>query len=653
MQTAETILWVIRERGRRKLPLERVYRLLFNRELYLLAYSRIHRNAGAMTPGATMETVDGMSPAKIDRIIEAVRHERYRWTPVRRVYIPKKRGSTRLRPLGLPPWSDKLLQEVIRLILEAYYEPQFSPSSHGFRPGRGCHTALTQIYGNWTGTTWFIEGDISQCFLSLNHSVLLSILAERVHDNRLLRLIETLLKAGYLEDWKFNRTLSGAPQGSGLSPILSNLYLDRLDKFVEQVLLPEYNRGTRRKFNPVYNKLSKRADYLRKKGAKEEAAALRKQCRAMPAIDTQDPDYRRLRYLRYADDILLGFCGPRSEAEAIKRRLGEFLRDQLKLELSEKKSLITHARTGAARFLGYEIHVIHNDQLLDQKRRRSTNGTIGLKVPADVAREKCRRYMRGGKAIHRMECTNDTVFSIVAYYQQEFRGVVEYYRLAYNLSAQLRRLKWMMEQSLTKTIARKLHCTVVEVYHRYQTIIPTPQGPFKGLMVKIERKGRPPLEAYWGGISLARRMKAVLNDSPKPVWNYRHTELVQRLLAEECELCGSQSNVQVHHVRALKALRRKGYAERAAWEQTMISRRRKTLIVCESCHAEIHAGRADGRERHEAKRLESRMPVNGHVRFGGGPGEKGRYAAPRLRPTQQKSARSGRARCSGIPSPVA
>lgn len=608
MQSAETILRVIRERGRHNLPLERVYRLLFNRELYILAYSRIYRNAGALTPGATDETADGMSLAKIDRLIEAVRNERYRWQPVRRVYIPKKRGSTRLRPLGLPTWSDKLLQEVIRLILEAYYEPQFSSASHGFRAGRGCHTALSEIHRNWTGTAWFIEGDIAQCFLSLDHTLLLSILGERLHDNRFLRLIEALLKAGYLEAWKFNRTLSGAPQGSGLSPLLSNLYLDRLDKFVERELLPDYNRGIRRKFNPIYEKLKKRAAYLWKKGVKEEAAKLRKQCRAMPAIDPHDPDYRRLRYIRYADDILLGFSGPRSEAEEIKRKLSEFLQEQLKLELSEAKTLITHARTSAARFLGYEISVIHNDHLLDQKKRRSTNGTIGLKVPADVAREKCRRYMRNGKAIHRMECTNDAVFSIVAHYQQEFRGVVEYYRLAYNLSAQLRRLKWMMEQSLTKTLATKLRCRVVEVYGRYQTIITTAKGQCKGLVVRVERKGKPPLAAYWGGISLARRMKAKLNDNPQPVWNYRQTELAQRLLAEECELCGSQSKVQVHHVRALKALRRQGHAAREAWEQTMISRRRKTLVVCARCHANIHACRADGRNHHEAKTLESRMP---------------------------------------------
>jgi retron-type reverse transcriptase len=196
MRNAETVLGVLRDRGRRGLPLERLYRLLFNPHLYLIAYGRLYSNQGATTPGATGETVDGMSLGKIGRIIDALRHERYRFQPVKRVYIPKKTGK--LRPLGLPSWSDKLVGEVIRLLLEAYYEPQFSDRSHGFRPRRGCHTALTEVAHNWTGTTWFIEGDISDCFGSLDHEILLSTLAEKIHDNRFLRLLRNMLQAGYL-----------------------------------------------------------------------------------------------------------------------------------------------------------------------------------------------------------------------------------------------------------------------------------------------------------------------------------------------------------------------------------------------------------------------------------------------------------------------
>src|SRR5438270_3928283 len=257
MQSAEVVLGVLRERGRKGLPCNELYRQLFNPQLFLLAYGRIYSNKGAMTPGPDAETADGMTLAKIERIIDALRHERYRYKPVRRHYIPKKDGKQ--RPLGLPSWSDKLLGEVIRLLLEAYYEPQFSDHSHGYRPGRGCQTALRDVAVAWTGTTWFIEGDISRCFDQLDHSVMLATLGEKIQDNRLLRLIGQMLRAGYLEDWVWNATLSGAPQGGVLSPCLSSVYLDRLDQFVETILMPEYNRGVLRKPNPEYHRVQQAA----------------------------------------------------------------------------------------------------------------------------------------------------------------------------------------------------------------------------------------------------------------------------------------------------------------------------------------------------------------------------------------------------------
>jgi group II intron reverse transcriptase/maturase len=439
MRDAATVLGIIRARGRRGLPLEDVYRQLFNPDLYLLAYGKIAQNAGALTPGATAETADGMALATIQRIIGLLRQERYRWTPARRVHIPKSNGKT--RPLGIPTWSDKLLQEVIRLVLEAYYDPQFSPRSHGFRPGRGCHTALGEIYRTWKGTVWFIEGDIRGCFDSLDHEVLLGILREKIHDNRFLRLIANLLRAGYLDDWTYGRTLSGSPQGGVCSPILANIYLDRLDRFVDDVLIPQSTRGTQRRRNPAYTRLKRRRADANADGDADRARALRRQMRGLPTCDPQDPAYRRLRYVRYADDFLLGFAGPRGEAEAIKRRLGEYLRDTLKLELADAKTLITHGRTGAARFLGYDLVVLHADDRLtktaDGRAVRTLNGRVGLKVPPDVVRAKCAPYLAHGKPIHRAERSNDDAFSIVARYENEYRGVVNYYRMAYNLHLSL------------------------------------------------------------------------------------------------------------------------------------------------------------------------------------------------------------------------
>src|SRR2546430_1089562 len=328
MQSAETVLDVIGKRGARGLPLQRLYRQMFNPQLFLVAYGRMYANKGAMTPGVTAETPDGMSLAKIEAIIDVLRHERYRWQPVKRVYIEKK-NSSKKRPLGLPTWSDKLVAEVVRLLLEAYYEPQFSDRSHGFRPGRGCHTALSEVVDVWKGTHWFIEGDISDCFGSLDHEVMLATLAEKIHDGRFLQLVSRMLKAGYLEDWTWHATLSGSPQGGIASPVLSNVYLDRFDQWIELRLLPEYNLGRRRRPSPDYKAVEYAIARAKRHGDRAELRRLSLRRRQLPSQDPADPDYRRLRYVRYADDWLLGFAGPRREAEEIKEKVAAFLRDEL------------------------------------------------------------------------------------------------------------------------------------------------------------------------------------------------------------------------------------------------------------------------------------------------------------------------------------
>ena len=302
MRDAETILGLISERGKKGLPLEKVYRLLFNRNLYLMAYGKIYRNTGAMTAGVTGETPDGMSLEKLDAIIEALRYERYQFLPARRTYIPKKNGKK--RPLGLPVWSDKLVQEVIRLILEAYYDVQFSDHSHGFRPERGCHTALREIQDQWTGTIWFIEGDISHCFDKLNHELLLNTISEKIHDGKFIKLLRELCKAGYMEDWTFNQTLSGVPQGGIVSPILSNILLDKLDKYVETELIPKYTRGKKKEHNRDYDRLILQAWRHRKRGNAQKAKEVKKQAQTLPSMNVSDQNFRRLKYVRYADDFL-------------------------------------------------------------------------------------------------------------------------------------------------------------------------------------------------------------------------------------------------------------------------------------------------------------------------------------------------------------
>ena len=578
MQSAETVLSVLRDRGGRGLPCDELYRQLFNPQLYLLAYGRLYSNQGAMTAGVDGETVDGMSVQKIGRIVDALRHERYRFKPARRVYIPKKNGKK--RPLGLPSWSDKLVGEVIRLLLEAYYEPRFSARSHGFRPRRGCHTALSEVAERWTGTTWFIEGDISDCFGSLDHEVMLSTLAENIRDNRFLRLLRNMLQAGYLEDWVWNATLSGAPQGGVVSPILSNIYLDRLDRFVETVLIPEYTRGDLRRNNNEFDRVRMAANRAYKRGDRQRASALRKQLRGMPSKDPDDPGYRRLRYARYADDHLLGFTGPKAEAEQIKQRLAQFLLDDLKLELSQGKTLVTHARTGAARFLGYEITVQHSQV------RRKVNGVIGLRVPRDVIKTKSAPYLKLGKPERRTELINRDDSVIIGTYGSEYRGLVQYYLLAGDVS-RLNRFRWNAETSMLKTLAAKHNSSVSKMARKYKAVIETPHGRRTCFQATVERAGRRPLVATFGGIPLKRQKRAVLDDRALAPITTRRKELVFRLQAGRCEMCQQRAQVEVHQVRKLADLTTPGGSQ-PTWARLMAKRRRKALVVCNACHDTIH-----------------------------------------------------------------
>lgn len=585
MRTAETVLSIIHERGKRGLPLEDVYRQLFNPDLYIKAYARIGRNNGALTEGITSETVDGMNLRKIESIIEDLRFERFRWAPVRRVFIPKQNGK--LRPLGVPTWRDKLLQEVIRSILEAYYEPQFSDDSHGFRPNRGCHTALTFVRQYWKGTKWFIEGDIKGCFDNIDHSILLDILRERFHDNRFIRLLEGLLKAGYCEDWKFRPTLSGTPQGGIVSPILANIYLDKLDKFIEK-LLPEYNRGNLRQPNKLYRSIINKVYRLRKQGKTKEAEIISKELNAMrlASSEVNDPNYRRLRYIRYADDFLLGFTGTKREAAEIVRRIGEWTQENLKLELSEEKTLITHATKDAAKFLGYEISAQHSTE------RRTVNGRIRLKVPKSFITERCSKYKRRGKVTHRPELMVHSDYEIVTQYQSQLRGYVQYYALAQNCVS-LHLLRYVMETSLLKTLANKHKTSMVKVKRQYATTRRTANGLRKALAVTVPREGRKPLIAYFGGISLSYKREAVIKDILRSGLSFirKESDLERRFLAEVCEVCGSEDMIEVHHVRKLKDLFGKGAKDRPDWKKIMIAKRRKTLVLCHECHVNLHTGK--------------------------------------------------------------
>lgn len=598
MQKAKQILQAMRKMGEKRTPLTRVYRSLFSEDLFLAAYDKIARNRGALTAGTENDTVDGMSLARIQKIIEQLRSERFRFHPTRRIQIPKKSGGT--RPLGLPNFTDKLVQEVLRMLLEAYYEPRFRDSSHGFRPGRGCHTALTEVTHKFSGAAWFIEGDIRGCFDNIDHEILMAILARDIQDGRLLNLIRMGLEAGYMEDWHYNRTYSGTPQGGILSPLLANIYLNELDAYIEDTLIPQYTRGKRRAPNLEYCQLGYQIKCAREAGDQDQVRQLELKRRTMPSQDVADPNYRRLHYVRYADDFILSFSGPKSEAEAIKTAIGVFLREQLHLELSASKTLITHSRTEHARFLGYDISIYHADDKISSRtgtltKTRSINGGVRLGIPYGKVTELTRRYIRNGKPIHEAGLLAYSDAQITDVFQQRFRGVAEYYKYAVDRKA-LGKLKYVMEVALTKTLANKFKTTVPEIYRRYASKHTVDGYTYKVLVVEVPTQNGT-RRIYWGGIPLKVVKPGAEpiddNNGRRNVALSSRTDLIQRLQANECEICGAKGPCDVHHIRKLADLkdRWRGRRDKPAWVIRMIAMQRKTLVVCEKCHVAIHGGK--------------------------------------------------------------
>ena len=604
LSKTERTLEIYSKRGTEGKGLQRVYRQLFQKEVYKTAYAEIYANQGAITRGIDKNTLDGMSEERIDKIIEKVKKEQYNWKPVRRMYIPKEDGNK--RPLGIPTGDDKLLQAAIKMLLEAYYEPTFSKRSHGFRKNRGCQTALIEIGQKHHSTNWFIEGDIKGCFDNINHEILLEILGEKIEDGRVINLIRKLLKAGHMEGQKKEGTYSGTPQGGIISPLLTNIYLDVFDKWVEKELMPKYNRspnhnGGRRK-NLAYNRLSYHIREAGKKGNLKAQKEYRKQRKTVSSVIINDKDYRKLEYVRYADDFLLSFAGPKAEAEEIKKEIRKFLGEKLKLEMSEEKTLITHARSEKAKFLGYEISIFET-----KPEKRHVSGKIRYSVPKEVITKAVRRLSKNGKPVHRTELLNQSDLEIIWMFQSEYLGLVNYYRMAHNIHA-LSKVGNTYTTSLTKTLAAKLKISVPKVYKKYGTTLTQNGVEYKILEARRERKNKKPLVARFGAVSLARDpLPVTLVDEKPKTQVVRRSELIQRLEKDECEMCGSKEKIEVHHVRKLKDLTQKGKKEKPGWVKTMAAMNRKTLICCRKCHKAIHRGQHLSEWDSWKKPLESRV----------------------------------------------
>ena len=575
---------------------ERLYRYLFSEEMFAVAYQRIYAKQGNMTPGTDGKTIDEMSIERIERLIVSLKDESYQPHPARRVYIPKKNGKK--RPLGIPSFEDKLVQEVVRLLLEAIYEGHFEGTSYGFRPHRSCHTALGMIQKSYAGAKWFIEGDIKGFFDNIDHNVLISILRERISDERFLRLIRKFLNAGYVEDWKYNKTYSGTPQGGIISPMLANIYLDKFDKYIKEYAA-KFRKGDRRSINPEYWRLNNKKNWLKQKLQKTsdeqirksylyEIAQLSKQMLSTPHKDAMDADFRRMQYVRYADDFLISVIGSKSECETIKADITQFMREQLKLELSDEKTLITHAQD-KAKFLGYEIFIRKSDAVKRNKDgvlKRDFNGAVVLTLNSAVIQKKLTEYNAlevrniDGKDIWwskpRRYMTPMKPEDILAQYNAETRGLYNYYSLAANVSKECASFAFIMKMSMFKTLGWKLNTSARKVRQKYQKD--------KDFVIPYnDAKGKQKYRVFYNEGFKKRNAQFDVDYDKLPQTMYvPYPSLVERLKDGRCELCGKEGKVVMHHVRTLTKL--KGNNE---WEKLMLKRHRKTLVVCEDCNSMI------------------------------------------------------------------
>lgn len=581
---------------------QRLYRNLYNPDFYLLAYKNIYANGGSMTPGVNGITIDGMSSQRIAKLIESLKDRSYQPNPARRTYIAKKNNPAKKRPLGIPSGDDKLVQEVIRMLLESIYEPNLSDASHGFRPQKSCHTTLTKIQKTFTGAKWFVEGDIKACFDSFDHHVLIDILRKRIDDEAFISLMWKFLKAGYMEQWQYHMTYSGTPQGSGMSPILANIYLNELDRYMGEYKARFYKPT--RTANPAHRNMASKIFYYKAKNdkvwddlsveEKKECARtlrqMRSEQRKLPTHPVQETSYKAIQYVRYADDFIVGVIGSHEDAKKLKQDLTVFLKEKLGLTLSTEKTKITNTAENA-RFLGYDISVSRSQdikRLKNGKSQRVYSGVVQLRMPLEKWTAKLLEYgairikkdesgKERWKTMPRGKLINRTDIEILSRYNSEIRGLYNYYAIAGNVST-LNHFSSRMKYSMLKTFGSKYRCKVRKIKERY-----VKNGEFT--VAYKTKSGMKESVYYHDGFRKKTEPALGQVDMLDIYKKYdKPNSLAIRLHTNKCELCGTDCDgLEMHQVRRLKDLN--GEQE---WERIMLQRRRKTLAVCPSCHIEIH-----------------------------------------------------------------
>lgn len=567
----------------------RLYRYLLREDIYFIAYQKLYSNKGATTKGVDDDTADGFGKKYVDGLINDLKNGTYKPKPARRIYIPKANGKE--RPLSIPSFRDKLLQEVIRMFLEAIYEPNFSDFSHGFRPNRSCHTALKQAKIYFTGAKWFVEGDIKGCFDNIDHDKLIEILQRKIKDSKFINIIRLMLKAGYVEDFKYHETYSGTPQGGILSPILANIYLNELDMKLEEIQ-NRFKKPHERKYTYEYSVMKGRRDYQKAKlkKAKEDEKAeildrIEEYTKALYGIPRTPADDKNLYFVRYADDFLIAIKGSKEDCIAIKAELTEFLKKELKLTLSEEKTLITHSSKKAL-FLGYNVSV-RRSNVIKQNGQGYKQRTLNNKVELSIPFERIEKFMfdRGiirqteskkFKPVHRKGWLYLPDYVIVQRYNEEMRGVLNYYNLAVDYN-RLGYFRYLMEYSCLATLAGKHNSSISKIARQHR----------KGKYWSVTYITNSGIEKEKRLVTLKDCQNGKCNDATTkhgyiPVTN---ASIRARLATGVCELCGKKTDepMEVHLIPSIKTLQGE-----ELWKQIMRNKRRKTLVVCSDCHKTIH-----------------------------------------------------------------
>lgn len=579
-----------------------IFRCLNKEELWVIAYENIKSNKGALTKGSNNETLDGTSMERLERLKNKVYSEQYKFNEVKLVYIPRPDG--RKRPLGLPTANDKIVQEVIRIILEAIYEPTFSNCSFGFRKGYGCHDALEYVERKFRWVDYVIEGDIQRAYPTINHNRLVNILEKRIEDPRFIRLIRKLLKCGVLDNQQIIRSDTGVPQGSIVSPILANIYYHELDEFVEELKIryetpaneinnlksPEY-----KKLEHEISKIHKQMQHCEKHS--QEYNDLKKHLKAIRSKRSETDSLRdkkiRIEYVRYADDWMVGISGDKNLAIKIKDKIDEFLKDKLLQELHPTKTKITDIRVGNAEFLGYEIFLPRHRPLAVYKgkgARTIRRGQRELRFDVPVAKVTNRYVERGylkklKTKVRPISRANYTVLEdhvIVSHYRSVWQGIEQYYSGCTNLG-RLQYIHYLLHMSCAMTLGHRHRLSVTKVFKKYK----------KELCVKIPAKEGEdkfinfPYRTNWSkdNRKWSRGLKV-----PFPSDYYKNT-VSRSSIGLPCAICNSERQpIEMHHV---KHVRKNGYRYKG-FHQQMALLNRKQIPLCKSCHQRVHAGLYDG-----------------------------------------------------------